>query len=281
MDYISRHSAPDSIRDFIFSNHIKKVYSLQGEPFIFDGFILGLCLRGKGRLKVDYKEYDLQTGTIMSLLPNHIVKLEKKSEDFEIEILFLSFDLLIEFPTPKGFNLFDAVRLVPCVQVSEEMVYHLFEYYTFIEKQYIEVDNVYREEIVKTLLYGLILEISAVYNRDGNTPGDLLPVRQEELSDNFFRLLMQHYKEYRTVAFYAGKLCLTPKYLSSAIKRITGKSALAWINEAVVTDAKVLLKTTDYTILQISEELNFANPSFFVQFFKQHTGMTPLKYRQS
>lgn len=281
MNEISNFTEPHVIKNFILSNHVKKPYSLFQESFIFDGFILGLCLKGKGRIKINFKEYKLVAGTIVLLSPNRIIKLEKESEDFLMETLFLSFDLIIEFPTPQGFNLFDTIRISPCVQVTKEEIFHLLEYHDFIVKQYIEIDNVYREEIVKSLLYALILEISAVYSSKKNIPGNLLPVKQEELSDNFFRLLMKHYKRERTVSFYADKMCLTPKYLSSAIKKITGQSILTWINEAVIIEAKVMLKTTDLSILQISEELNFANPSFFIQFFKQHAGITPLAYRKS
>lgn len=82
------------------------------------------------------------------------------------------------------------------------------------------------------------------------------------------------------MSFYAEKMNRTPKYLSGEIKRITGRSILEWINEAVLIEMKVQLKTTDYTVLQISEVLNFSSPSVFVQFFKHHTGITPLQYRK-
>lgn len=281
MEGISKISDPHVIKNFILSNQVRQPFLLFQETFIFDGFMLGLCLKGKGRIKVNFKEYELMPGCIVLLLPNRIVKIEKESDDFLMETLFMSFDLIIEFPTPKGFNLLDSARIVPCIRVSESEILHLLEYHDFILKQYIEIDNIYREEIVKSLLYGLMLEISAVYNSNKNDSGHLLPVKHEELSDNFFRLLMKHYKKERNVSFYADKLCLTPKYLSTLIKKITGKPVLSWINETVIIEAKVLIKTTNLSILQVSEELNFPNPSFFIQFFKQHTGMTPLQYRNS
>ena len=92
---------------------------------------------------------------------------------------------------------------------------------------------------------------------------------------------MMHYKQDRSVSFYADKLCLTSKYLSTVIKEVTGRSVLAWINETVIAEAKILLKTSEMTVMQISEELNFPNPSFFGRFFKQYTGVTPLKYRNN
>lgn len=93
--------------------------------------------------------------------------------------------------------------------------------------------------------------------------------------------LLKHYREERAVSFYANKLCISAKYLSAVIKDIRAKSVLALINEAVILDAKAQLKNSNLTIMQISDSLNFANPSFFTKYFKRHTGMTPKEYRIS
>ncbi|PXV66283.1 AraC-like DNA-binding protein [Dysgonomonas alginatilytica] len=102
-----------------------------------------------------------------------------------------------------------------------------------------------------------------------------------DLLNQLLRLLLTHYREERSVAFYADKMCLTSKYLSKIIKEISGKSILEWISETVIMASKALLKSSEMTVLQISEELNFPNPSFFSRFFKKHTGMTPIEYRES
>ena len=282
IEEISNDAEPTIIKNFLLSSNarIKKHFSFE-EPFIFDGFVIGFCVRGTAKLKINFKEYQLAAGAILLLAPNQVIKLDEKSDDFSMENLFLSFDMILEFPSPVDFELFDYARRTPCVKVSEEMISHLLKYHSFISSEYGEIENIYREEIVKTLLYALMLEISGIYKANENTAQNLRLSKHEDLSDSFFRLLNKHYKQERSVAFYADKMCLTPKYLSSAIKKITGKSILGWIDETVITESKVMLKTTDLTVLQISEELNFANPSFFVQFFKHHTGTTPLKYRNS
>jgi AraC-like DNA-binding protein len=105
--------------------------------------------------------------------------------------------------------------------------------------------------------------------------------RKEAITDDFFRLLFESFQKERQVTFFADKLCLTPKYLSMTIKEVTGHPASSWINEMVILETKRLLKATELTALQVSEELNFPNPSFFGRFFKQHTGMTPLQFRKS
>ena len=103
--------------------------------------------------------------------------------------------------------------------------------------------------------------------------------RKEDILWRFLSLLTQHYKENRSVDFYADKLCISPKHLSSVIKQLSHKTAHEIISDVVIMAAKQLLKTTTLSIQEISEELNFANQSFFGKFFKQNTGQSPSSYR--
>lgn len=65
-----------------------------------------------------------------------------------------------------------------------------------------------------------------------------MDVHKKELADKFFYLIMQHYKENREVAFYAKELCITPKYLTTIIKAVSGKSAKDWILEYIILEIK-------------------------------------------
>ena len=91
---------------------------------------------------------------------------------------------------------------------------------------------------------------------------------------------MEYYKEERSLGFYAGKLCITPKYLSLISKDVSGRSAGEWIDQYVVLEAKTLLKSTRMSIQEIADVLNFANQSFFGKYFKHHTGISPKEYRK-
>ena len=88
-------------------------------------------------------------------------------------------------------------------------------------------------------------------------------------------------REHRDTAFYAEQLCLASHYLSPLIREASGESPSTWITKAVISEAKVLLKQSDKTVLQISEELGFPNAPFFCRYFKRETGMTPSEYRES
>jgi AraC-like DNA-binding protein len=103
--------------------------------------------------------------------------------------------------------------------------------------------------------------------------------RQEEIYLQFIDLLDNHYSNERQVLFYADRLCITAKHLSQVVKNITGKTALAIIDEYVITEAKALLLSTTMSIQQISDRLNFPSQSVFGKYFKRCTSMTPKECR--
>ena len=80
------------------------------------------------------------------------------------------------------------------------------------------------------------------------------------------------------MAYYAGKMFLTPKHLSTVVKEVSGKTAGEWIDSLVILEAKALLKSSEQSIQEIADELHFANQSFFGKYFKHHTGMSPKEY---
>ena len=83
------------------------------------------------------------------------------------------------------------------------------------------------------------------------------------------------------MSFYAKQLNITPKYLSSVVKEVSGKTAARWIDESVILEAKALLKYSGMSIQEIAYHLNFSTQSFFGKYFKRYVGMSPLAYRNN
>ena len=75
------------------------------------------------------------------------------------------------------------------------------------------------------------------------------------------------------------KLCVTSKYLSQVVHKVSGRFAGDWITDFVILEAKALLKSRKYTVQQIADKLNFANQSFFGKYFKEKVGCSPTEYQ--
>lgn len=104
---------------------------------------------------------------------------------------------------------------------------------------------------------------------------------QQEMCERFISLVSENFKEHREIGFYADKLCISNKYLSSLFKQETGMTALEWIESHVALYAKGCLSSTSMTVQYISDELDFPSQSVFGKYFKRVVGMSPKAYRQT
>ena len=240
---------------------------------IRNGIIIVLCKAEKGVIKIDGKEYKLSSKNVVVLPENHVINYISPILLNEHNMIAVSIDYILNMPSPIDTSIFNYSRYMSVIKIADDKFDDIYSYYNFIHKESLE-NGKYRKEIIQSIFYALVLEILAEYEKifDSSYNQD---IKANDLSDRFFRLLAIHYKNNRSVQFYADKLNLTPKYLSTAIKRTTGRPILNWIHEAILIDAKMLLHTTNLTVQQISEQLNFSSSSAFVQFFKKHTGKTP------
>lgn len=248
-------------------------------PMVFDGLILGICLKGNAKVKINFREYELTPNTIFTILPSEIFESEGATDDFFAEVLAFSIDFFIGLPLPEDFDILENISNSPILRVSEKGMEDVIEFHSFIVKAFNREKHAYTHKVVRALLLALLIELGTMY-KEKKIEKNKATSRSEEIVNRFFIVLRDHYKKERSASFYADKLCVTSKHLSSVLKKVTGRSINVWIDEAVIIGAKMLLKTSDLTVLQVSEEMNFPNPSFFGKFFKQHVGMTPVAYRE-
>jgi len=100
------------------------------------------------------------------------------------------------------------------------------------------------------------------------------------LLQKYVQLVNNYYLEKRTVEEYADLLSITAHHLSQAIKQASEKNALSFINDRLVSEAKTLIRHTDFDIAEIGYQLNFSDPANFGKFFKKHVAITPLEFRK-
>jgi AraC-like DNA-binding protein len=91
----------------------------------------------------------------------------------------------------------------------------------------------------------------------------------------------KHFKQEHSLEFYANKLCITPKHLTTTIKTTTDCTAKEWIDKYLLLEAKALLKSTNLSIQQIADTLHFTSQDIFSKYFKHHIGITPKEYRKN
>lgn len=95
----------------------------------------------------------------------------------------------------------------------------------------------------------------------------------------FLTLLRQNCREQREVAWFAGELCVTPKYLSAICQKITGKGAAYWIEYYTLHEILLLLNNPSLTLTEITDRMHFPAPPMLTRYLKRTIGLTPSEYR--
>lgn len=111
---ISEQIDPYAIKNFIVADEaLCKAQISTHHPFITDGVIFAICINGNGKLKINFKEYEIEKNTIMTFLPHYIIEITELDENAMIEFLIFSPDFLTEMPSLDNFD------------VSMSIIHHL------------------------------------------------------------------------------------------------------------------------------------------------------------
>jgi len=275
LDNLKEYSSIENDIILFERNHIDFVLN---HPFKVNVVIIIVCLRGTLKGSVNMKSYTSQSPCSILVQPNQILQQEFVSEDFEALFIVFSqyFANILLSQIEDKFPLFFSSINNPVMPLGSENLSALKIYYRTMKRIITADQNPYRLEIAKHLTMSFFYSFGWWFH---NLPEQNLS-KQGMLVRKFLKLVQTHCKEERGLNFYADKLCITPKHLSKVIKENSNTSAAAWIDNSVVLEAQAMLKSTNMTIQQISDELNFPSQSFFGKFFKRVTGLSPKAYQK-
>lgn len=230
---------------------------------------------GKGIVKVDERDYTVQQGTFIYVLPHHLLMLRSCSDDFKTVYVCFTFELLSDFPLLLKAELSDYVGHHPCLDLDDMDCVVLAKYYNLLIDRYLCEDT--GMEIIKGVLFSFVMEVNRIYS--GRNDGVQVS-HQDKLTDGFFKLLHIHFCKEHSVAFYAQELCVSDKHLMRVIKKKTGRTFHFWLTDFLLRQARLLLLSTDMNVTQIAENLHFSDSSAFAKFFRKGMGQSPLEYRE-
>ncbi|HAD55990.1 hypothetical protein LG35_09475 [Alistipes inops] len=263
---------------FFIRGNENDIFCMENIPHIVNAAGLCICLEGSADVVIGSQSYRLRKGDMCSVLPRTILYAIRKSEDFKGYACVCTPQFLMSFNIPLGTPLYLFVRDNPCISLGEQECGWLLKMCRLLEEHAARKEHPCGMDISRLLASAVVYEVIGIY-RKGNVIEQQPFSRKSKYYAEFVRLLTANYAQHRSVEFYADRLCITPRYLSAICKELTGMTATESINNHVMVNARILLASTDMSVLQISEELNFPNPSFFSQFFKRHEGVVPKTYR--
>lgn len=243
-----------------------------------------LCCKGSIRTTVNRHEYVVGCNDALIVQSGSIVEFLSCSDDLKIIAMAFEDNGNDELFNSSAMNANSYImhRSVPVLMhLNDDEMQQQIRLYKEIRQFYSSVDVAYRSEVVKGYLFVSTASFLSKLG-EGGCQDDVLyeGSRENELYLQFMDDLQVYGSKERMVSFYADRCCVSPKYFSKMINLASGKTPIQLIKERVIVEAKVLLNSTDMSIQQIAEALNFPNDSFFCRYFKQEVKVSPMKYRE-
>ena len=241
-----------------------------------------LCRSGHATMRIDFKDWQLHEGAVITLFPDDVMILLDVSPDFEADMLRYDKEMLREASLQLEHTVYSSLRADRCRKdrpVVTAIIHNMFAllqvYFTQDECTCLDQLVLYQLKAFFTGFYDWI------YRSRDERPPETGSRRTRELFNQFMQTLAEQYRHSRDVAYYAQRLNISPKYLNTIVQRTTQHTAKAIIDQYVVMQLKLLLRTSTDPIKQIAWDYQFSDTSFLCRYFKQHTGQTPQQFRIS
>ena len=258
-------------------------------PIRFDGLFFFYCIEGEFDVDINLHTYTIRPESMVIITPGNIIRMPDTALERKDSIHSISIGMSKEFVTglrvdfSKIFEESLQVISQPCIHLTEAQI-DLAQDYLRLCRKLIDSPIRNKKDVVGTLVSSLAYMAGDVRQRGLTSAREQSSIqgstRAKMLLERFLALVAEHHTTERGMAFYADKLCLTPKYLSKVIKQVSGQSAPDWIDSFVILEAKNMLRYSEIPIKEIVYRLHFPNQSVFYKFFKMHTGMTPSEFRR-
>lgn len=252
-------------------------------PCRIDAFIIGVGTEGETSVSFNLHEFKLKKDSIFIFTPKNVLQVNSQ-QYFKADVIAISPDFMrrINIDIKNMMPLFLKFVENPALTLTPEESRSMRGMIAQIERETRGPETHFSFDIVSGLIAATIYKVGDImyhYLAEHPEEQNNSHNRAEEYFKQFAHLLGEHFREERSVGFYARQLCITPKYLTTLIKRISGQSVSEWIDNYVILEAKTLLKYSTMSIQEIAYYLNFPNQSFFGSYFKRNTGMSPSQYK--
>jgi AraC-like DNA-binding protein len=269
---------------FVTDEHPVALYKGVPPQYTSDGLAIDCALvlhvlKGTARIRCNFEVIEEQADSVVLFNPGDIIKVEERSRDFEVEILaFSSFIQLAALNQLEGVSV-NALKKNMILDTPETA--SAASGMVQVLKPAIDMCSVRELYFVSVMQLRAFYMLYQVMLRRTGTEVDTFKSRGDELFFRFRQLLAEHYRESRSVTFYADKLCITTRYLTDIVQQHYGRSPKEAIDIYTVMQIRLDLLQSDITLSELAYKYNFSSPSFFSDYFRRNAGCSPHDYRSA
>ena len=269
----------------------------EGPQVLTYGAIL-ICRKGMAMLNVNYKDWELYEGAVITLFPNDVVELKVEGDckspetengdckspqtanSFLAEILKYNPSLLREASLQLEQTVYSSLRKDRCRQDTPVVTNIINGMFALLKVYFDQSECTCISQLVLCQLKAFFIGFHEYLQRNPQyRPDEVKSYRVRELFNRFMMLLERDFKISRDVNYYARQMNISSKYLTNIVSQVTGHTPKTIIDQYVILQLKMQLKRSTQSVKEMAWEFHFADVSFFCRYFKKHTGLTPQQIR--
>ena len=252
--------------------------------------VIIVCTEGMAQFEYDGQTIQLRKNDMfIYVMLRSVISNFMSSQNFNCRQIWFTASEAWNVDMHGSKNLADHLMFLkqhPKVSLSDQDAAVFNDYFQLLCRRMRDRTPMLYVDIVRSLFSTMLLEVMDMVRRDmmvgeeQNVPSDSAPgEHRQKLADRFLQLVEQSDGRIRKVDEFASQLNVTPKYLSMLLKETMNRRPSDMIQLFTLKAIEHRLRFTDMTIQEIANDLKFPNASFFGTYFKEHTGMTPMEYR--
>ena len=249
-----------------------------------EGMILSMIV-ASGHLRMDFCGRPIELGRCDILIgpPRSTMVNFQQSDDFRGMMFGMSYAKFQKTVGASGGRLWSVMTYA-----MEHPVFHMTyaemniasHVFLLFEAKLKGSRDYYYKEVMQSLMTAAFYEVSIIVERNMKYGRGLQFQQKDLIFRRFLELITVAEGKRGSVADYARQLCITPKYLSAAVKQASGKTALEWIHEYTLEAISHELRFSDRSIKEIAVDFGFSSLTTFGKFVKARLGLSPRAYRR-
>lgn len=254
-----------------------KQHLLDLGPMRMEEMRLGIFKRGWAHFFVNLVEEHFKAGDLVFIREGSLLQVIKTSDDMDIEGIVINHNILAKVLDENRLPSFSGKHAFLRMQPNKEelrFIESILDQMTILVRQTNFYQTTLYHLMTALLSYSNQLFLSKLETQEQHT------THNQKIFGQFLDLVNRFATQEHTIDFYANRLCISPRYLGTIIKKVTGITAKAWIDRSIITAIKIELRHSEKGIKQLTDEMAFPNESFFCKYFKRLTGLTPMEYRE-
>ena len=254
--------------------------------FSIDAFVIGYILDGHSVIEINNVSYDLDPGCIFILTPTHTCRLQKHNPDFKVRLLLLNsneYNLSVHLSYIVKSEHWMKTYFNPVIKLTDQEADTINRCTDRIVEQINRKECPNRMEFMKLAVTWHHMELDNILQERVNEINDNNKplTRQQHLARKLYSLVVNNYRKEHQVRFYSEQMCLTPQYLNQITTHTFGKTLSAIITDHLFTTARSMILSSDMSLQEIANELNFPDQASFSKFIKKAAGVSPNTMRKN